>query len=76
MDRVEVAAEVFVQAFTLALGDSYPRAKELARTLAAIGSVPLGKWTFDTDRRSDSPTRDRAGADVGARRPRRPRHLR
>jgi hypothetical protein len=53
MDRVELAAEVFVGTFTPALGNSYPRAVDPARTLAAITSVPLGKWTFDTDRPTD-----------------------
>jgi hypothetical protein len=53
MDRTELAAEVFVGTFTPALGDSYPRAVDAARTLAAIASVPLGKWTFDTDRPTD-----------------------
>lgn len=53
MDRIELAAQVFVGAFTPALGHTYPRGIEIARTLAEIGSVPLGKWTFDTDRPTD-----------------------
>ena len=53
MDRVELAAELFVGTFMPVLGETYPRAREVGRTLAAIGSVPLGKWTFDTDRPTD-----------------------
>jgi hypothetical protein len=53
MDRVELAAEVFVEVFTPSLDDNYPRARKLPETLAAIGDVPLGKWTFDTDRPTD-----------------------
>jgi hypothetical protein len=52
-DRSELAAELFVRTFTPSLGQSYPRAVDLGWKLAEIGSVPHGKWTFDTDRPTD-----------------------
>lgn len=53
MDRVELAADVFVQAFTPVLGEPYPRTSHLAWTVAGITSVPLGRWGLDTDKPND-----------------------
>jgi hypothetical protein len=53
MDRAELAAEVFLRAYTPVLGAAYPLTAGLAWTIAAVADVPLGKWTFDTSRPTD-----------------------
>jgi len=53
MDRAELAAEVFVRAYTPVLGSTYPLTSGLGWTIAGVAGVPLGKWTFDTDRPTD-----------------------
>lgn len=53
MDRAELAAEVFVRAYTPVLGAAYPLTSGLGWTIAGVAGVPLGKWTFDTDRPTD-----------------------
>lgn len=53
MDRVELAADVLVQAFTPVLGEPYPRTSHLAWTVADVTGVRLGRWGLDTDKPND-----------------------
>lgn len=53
MDRVELAADVFVQAFTPVIDEPYPRTSHLAWTVAEVTAVKLGRWGLDTDKPND-----------------------